>query len=383
MKIILATPLYPPEIGGPATYTKELAERLRDAHDITIVAYASTSEKIKGVRLLTISKRRPLAMRLPKFFWTLMRASRGADVIYVQNAVAAGLPAVIAGKLLHIPVVLKFVGDESWERATQLRQTTKHLEEFLAAHEGSFKIRMLRRVQQWTLRRASTVTTPSAYLADVLVREYGVPKNRVMVNYNAAEKTEVTPFETRVVPHQLVATARLVEWKGVDGIIRAVALLVKKFPDVRLLIAGDGPEEMQLKELTQQLNLTTHVEFLGRVSRAETWHIRKTSEVYVLNSSYEGLPHTALTSFVAGIPIVATNTPGTNEAVYNEQSGLLVPVGDDAALARAIERLFESEQLRATLIAGGKKIAEEKFSWSAHLNTLLGLFESVRLKPRH
>jgi glycosyltransferase involved in cell wall biosynthesis len=227
------------------------------------------------------------------------------------------------------------------------------------------------------------VTTPSAYLADVLVREYGVPKNRVMVNYNAAEKTEVTPFETRVVPHQLVATARLVEWKGVDGIIRAVALLVKKFPDVRLLIAGDGPEEMQLKELTQQLNLTTHVEFLGRVSRAETWHIRKTSEVYVLNSSYEGLPHTALTSFVAGIPIVATNTPGTNEAVYNEQSGLLVPVGDDAALARAIERLFESEQLRATLIAGGKKIAEEKFSWSAHLNTLLGLFESVRLKPRH
>ena len=138
MKIVLATPLYPPEIGGPATYTKELAERLRDAHDITIVAYASTSENITGVKLLTVSKRRPLGVRLPKFFWTLMRASRGADVIYVQNAVAAGLPAVIVGKLLRIPVVLKFVGDESWERAAQLRQTTKHLEEFLASQRRLF-----------------------------------------------------------------------------------------------------------------------------------------------------------------------------------------------------------------------------------------------------
>ncbi|HUD02684.1 MAG TPA: glycosyltransferase family 4 protein [Candidatus Paceibacterota bacterium] len=383
MKIILATPMYPPEMDGVAAYSKELAERLRNAHDITIVAYASTSENIAGVKLLTVSKRRPLGVRLPKFFWTLMRASRGADVIYVQNAVAAGLPAVIVGTLLHIPVVLKFVGDESWERAAQLRQTTKHLEEFLASNDGSFKIRTLRRVQRFTLRHASMVTTPSAYLADTLAHFYGVPRERLVVNYNAAEKPEVTPFEKAAVPHQLAATARLVEWKGIDGIIRAVALLVKKFPDIKLFIAGDGPEEAQLKALAKELQVANHVTFLGRVSRAETWHVRKTSEVYVLNSTYEGLPHTALTSFAAGIPIIATNIPGTDEAVYDEKSGLLVPAGDDTALARAIERLFEDAPLRAQLIAGGKKILEEKFSWSAHIATLLSLCESVRFKPRH
>jgi len=103
----------------------------------------------------------------------------------------------------------------------------------------------------------------------------------------------------------------------------------------------------------------------------------------VLNSTYEGLPHTALTSFAAGIPIVATSIPGTDEAVYDEKSGLLVPAGDDAALAQAIERLFIDAELRAKLIAGGKQILEEKFSWSAHIETLLALCESVRFKPRH
>jgi len=209
-------------------------------------------------------------VRLPKFFWTLLRAARGADIIYVQNAVAAGLPAVIVGKLLHIPVILKFVGDESWERAAQLRQTTKHLEEFLASHDGSFKISTLRRVQRFALRHASAVTTPSAYLADTLAHFYGVPRERLVVNYNAAEKPEVTPFEKAVVPHQLAATARLVEWKGVDGIIRAVALLVKKFPDIQLLIAGDGPERAHLQALIEQLGLAHKITILGYVQRGGT-----------------------------------------------------------------------------------------------------------------
>ena len=383
MKIVLATPLYPPEIGGPATYSKELAERLRDAQDVTIVAYATTSEKVAGTTLLTVSKRRPLPVRLLKFAWVLFKAARGADVIYAQNAVAAGLPAVIIGRMRRVPVVIKFVGDEAWERATQLRLTSRQLEDFLAdPKEATLKIKILMHIQRFALRRADMVTTPSAYLAEAVLKTYGVARGRMAVNYNAAEKTEVLPFAPQPMKHQMVVTARLVEWKGIAGVIRAIALLAHDFPDVQLLIAGDGPEEENLKKLSADFGIQKHVTFLGRVSRAETWHIRKTSEVYVLNSTYEGLPHTALTSFAAEIPIVATNIPGTNEAVYDGQSGLLVEPGDDAGLARAVARLFNDEVLRARLVAGGKKILQEKFSWEAHIDTLLALFESVRAKPR-
>lgn len=383
MKIILATPIYPPEIGGPATYTKELAERLKDKHSVTIVAYASTSEKVSGTTLITVDKRRILPLRLLKFFWVLFKAAKDADVIYVQNAVAAGLPAVLVGKLRNVPIVLKFVGDEAWERATQLHQTKKPLEAFLSAPEGSWYIRLVMLLQGFVLRNVTVVTTPSAYLSEAIIRTYGIKRENTVVNYNAAEKTEVLPFTGVTIPYQLVATARLTQWKGVDGIIRAVALLIKKFPGTKLLIAGDGPEEENLKRLATGLGLSEHVQFLGRVSRAETWHIRKTSQVYVLNSTYEGLPHTALTTFAAEIPMVATDIPGTNEAVYHEQSGLLVPRGDDSALADAIARLFTDGALRERLITGGKKILAEKFSWKTHLATLEKILQSVRANPRH
>ena len=130
MRIVLATPVYPPEFGGPATYTKGLALKLRDEHEVVIVAYASTSEIIPGTTLFVASKQHPLPLRILKFTFDLFRASRGADVIYVQNAMAAGLPAVIVGMIRRIPVILKFVGDEAWERASQQRRTKKRLEEF-------------------------------------------------------------------------------------------------------------------------------------------------------------------------------------------------------------------------------------------------------------
>lgn len=382
MKIILATPVYPPEIGGPGTYIKELAIRLRVAHDIVIVAYASTSEKISGTTLVTINKRQFLLLRLLKYTVKLFSAARGADVLYVQNGVASGLPALIVGKLRRIPIVLKFVGDEAWERATQLRLTHKPLEQFLAVPEGGLRIRLIMMLQGFVLRHVDAVTTPSQYLGNAIVRAYRIPQNRFHVNYNAADETEVLPFKTSVVPHQIVVTARLVEWKGIAGVIRAVALLAHDSPDVKLLVAGDGPEEAGLKKLVKDLCIERHITFLGRVSRAETWHIRKQSQVYVLNSFYEGLPHAVLTSFAARIPTVATDIPGTSEAVYHEQTGLLVPPGDDAALAQAIGRLFRDASLRDRLVQGAQKILVEKFSWESHLRTLFELFHSVGAHPR-
>ena len=381
MKIVLATPLYPPEIGGPSTYIKELSERMRENHEITIVAFANTGEEIEGTKLVMVSKKNPLPIRLLKYILALYKESKGADVIYSQNAVASGFPSIIVAKIRKIPVVIKFVGDEAWERATQLRQTNKKLEDFLREPEGNLWIKLVMAIQGFALRRASRVTTPSEYLGKAIEETYKMRSNHPVVNYNAAEKTEVIPFEAKVNPHQIVVTARLVEWKGIDGVIRAVGLLKDKYSDIKLFVAGDGPEEKNLKELTKKLDLEKYVIFLGRVSRAETWHIRKQSEVYVLNSTYEGLPHTALTTFAAEIPIVATNIEGTNEAVYHEKTGLLVEPKDDQALANAIARIFEDKELAKKLVEGGKKIMVDKFSWPSHIKKLEEILESASFKP--
>ena len=79
--------------------------------------------------------------------------------------------------------------------------------------------------------------------------------------------------------------------------------------------------------------------------------------------------------------MVATNVPGTNEAVYHEDTGLLIEPGDTDALAHAIERLFKDGELRERVIKNGLKILKEKFSWSAHEKILDSIFQSVRAEP--
>ena len=381
MKIILATPVYPPEIGGPATYTKELCAHIAGTHNITVVAYTDSSIPFPGTVLVSVSKRERLIIRILKYIRALWVASRGADLIYVQSTMAAGFPVAIVSMFLNVPFVLKFVGDEAWERATQHRLTEKRLEDFFEKPEGNVKIRIMMVIQGFVLRRAAIVTTPSVYLSEVLIKKYNIRRDRIVVNYNAAEKTEKAPFAAQRVKYQIVTTARLVAWKGIDGIIKATSILKKKFPDVRLVVAGEGPELENLKKLAQETGVADSVIFLGNISRAETWHLRKNSEVYVLNSTYEGLPHTVLTSFAAQIPVVATNISGTNEVVYHEKTGLLVKPGNDISLASAIERLFIDSALSERLVQGGTKILNEKFSWQSHIKILDNIFKSVLAKP--
>lgn len=381
MKIVLATPIYPPEIGGPATYTKELCERLHNQHEITVVAYTDVREAFAGTTLAAISKQRPLPIRLIKYFFTVLKVSKKTDLIYVQNAVAAGFPVAIVSIITGKPFILKFVGDEAWERATQNKKTKKLLEDFLEHPEGGLRTTLMMALQGFVLRRAKIVTTPSEYLGKAIQKTYRINPKRVITNYNAAEETETLPFETKRVHHQIATTARLTTWKGVDGIIRATALLKKSFPDIQFKVAGEGPEMDNLLKLTQELGLENEVTFLGKISRAETWQLRKNSEVYVLNSTYEGLPHTVLTSFAAEIPTVATDIPGTNEAVYNEETGLLIKPGDTEALAKAITRYFNDPALCKKVVENGTKILKSKFSWEAHLKNLNAFFQSVITKP--
>lgn len=381
MKILFATPIYPPEIGGPATYTKELAERLRTDHQITILAYTTKHpETITGVDLIFVDKLKLLPYRLFRFLVAALRQTKKADIIYVQNAVAAGLPAVLAGIIRRKPVVVKFVGDEAWERAYSTGRTKKLLVDFLRHPEGGFKIWIFRKIQEFVLRHAALVTTPSQYLGKEIAAAYGINPAVCVTNYNAAA-AERHPFTVQKRRHQLLTTARLVPWKGIGGIIEAVALLQNKIPDIQLVIAGEGPEMEMLKQRADRLGVGNAVRFVGKVSRAQTRYLREESEIYILNSLYEGLPHTVLSSFSAGIPVIATDIPGTNEAVYDGTTGLLVPHNDSQKLAAAIEKLLGDKMLQQKLVDGATKLLQEKFSWEAHINSLLRIFHSVLPKP--
>lgn len=111
MKIVLATPLYPPDVAESAAYVKELAARLRNKYTVTIVAYGRLPEKIEGVDIIAVDKRRPLPIRLLAYTLNLLKAVGAADVLYVENGASVELPAAFVSLLTSTPLILH-IGDQ-------------------------------------------------------------------------------------------------------------------------------------------------------------------------------------------------------------------------------------------------------------------------------
>ncbi len=117
MRIVLATPLYPPEIAEPGPYIKELAKRLVKLHGVTIVAYARLPEKVPGVRIVAVDKRQPLLRRLISFFFALLHAAREADIIYAMNGASVELPVALLSLFMSRPLIVRIGDMAAHERA--------------------------------------------------------------------------------------------------------------------------------------------------------------------------------------------------------------------------------------------------------------------------
>ena len=117
MRIVLATPLYPPEIAEPGPYIKELAKRLVKLHKVTIVAYARLPEKVPGVHIVAVDKRQPLLRRLISFFFALLHAAREADIIYAMNGASVELPVALLSLFMSRPLIIRIGDTAAHERA--------------------------------------------------------------------------------------------------------------------------------------------------------------------------------------------------------------------------------------------------------------------------
>ncbi len=137
MKIVLATPLYPPDIAEPAPYIKELARRLAANHAVKVVVYGHLPEQVPGVTVIAVDKRRPLPFRLLSYTIALMRAARGADVLYAQNGPSVELPLIFVSRIKRMPLFMH-IGDK-------------------AAHEYAARHPLRRLIERLAFRKARAV----------------------------------------------------------------------------------------------------------------------------------------------------------------------------------------------------------------------------------
>jgi glycosyltransferase involved in cell wall biosynthesis len=169
----------------------------------------------------------------------------------------------------------------------------------------------------------------------------------------------------------ILTLARLDKQKGHPYLLRAAV----QVPDALFLLAGDGPERAGLENLVQQLGIAGRVLFLGY--RQDIADLLKICDMMVLPSLYEGLPLSILEAMAAGKPVIATNIGGTNEAVIDGQTGLLVPPADPPALAAAIRKLIENPLLAGKLAAAGKEQVQREFSVETMICRVTQVYDEI------
>ena len=153
----------------------------------------------------------------------------------------------------------------------------------------------------------------------------------------------------------LLAVGRLVYSKAHEILIASMPAVLKRFPNAKVGICGDGVLRSRLEQQIQSLGLSNSVKLLGHSD-----HVAKFlagADIFVMPSLWEGLPIALLEAMSAGLPVIATNVEGVEEVVTEGKNGLLVPVGDIRALSDAILRLLADPQLRYKMgIASKKKV---------------------------
>ena len=278
-----------------------------------------------------------------------------------SGAAAAG-GAALAGRV----TVHKVVGDYSWERAVGRDVFSATIDEYQTAPKN-LTLRFFDFIRTFPLRWARHIIVPSQYLKRI-VSGWGIPAEKIRVIYNAAAPAPEADRELKPLPEwkgrTLLTVCRLVPWKCVDAIIRRLPHL----PGTRLVIAGGGILEEELTALALTLGVRDRTVFLGHIPSAEVRQRMRGVDAFVLNSTYEGLPHVVLEAMAGKVPVIATNAGGTGEVVENEATGLLIPVGDEAALQSAIERLWSDPELAQRLTATATQRLSAHFDFTAMVN---------------
>jgi glycosyltransferase involved in cell wall biosynthesis len=185
----------------------------------------------------------------------------------------------------------------------------------------------------------------------------------------------------------VLSAGRLVKKKGHATLLRAAALLQERRVDYRLRIAGEGPEWATLQRLVHRLGIAEKVTFLGPLTESELETEYREADVFALaceeleSGDRDGIPNVILEAMANTLPVVSTHCGGVGEAVVDGRCGLLVPQRDPPALASALGRLLDDEQLRVSLGRRGRDRVVAQFDRSRHLSRAVEALRSARLLP--
>ncbi len=370
-RILLVTPYFPPHVGGVEYYVHNLARVLRRrlAKQVVIVTTAQGSRRVRRAEVdgMTIY-RLPVVGRVSNTpvgtgWYPALRRLMASERVELVNAHApvplfADVAALAAGAL---PFVLTY-------HSGPMSKGRPLPDLLIGAYE--------RLVLPRTAARADHVICCSDWVRSVFGPVFGPSVTTISPGVDL----EVFRPGDRALPDRVLFVGSLergTEYKGLDDLLRAVALLRVRRPGVRLVVVGDGDRRGSFEGMSRELGIGDAVTFMGTLAPAELAVQYQESALLVLPSRFESFGMVIAEAMACGRPVVATSVGGIPGLVADGVTGVLVPSGDVAALVVAVERVLGDERLATRLGAAGRDRVVAELSWETQADRTAAVFEQA------
>ncbi len=339
--VLLVSGIYPPDTGGPATFTQDFSRWLAHKNlNISVVTYTdgpSNTVIDEGVKVIQIHRGKNIVIRYFRFIRTLIKNYDSSTKVLASGAF---LEILSASLFRDIEYTVKIPGDIVWERARNSGITDLDINSFQKS-ELNAKYRIFRKLFNLSISRAKNIVVPSEFLQNLVASWVGNSK-KIDLIYNSIDYSNFSKTESHNIVFNVITASRLVPWKGVEEIIKCCSEL-----NLSLAIAGEGPDETRLKELASALGAS--VTFLGQIPKSEMSEFYRTGKIFVLNSSYEGLPHALIEAKASGLLCVGRAGTGSEEVIRDMVDGILVNGEPGNNLKETLERALSNPELVARL----------------------------------
>ena len=364
--ILIVTGIFSPDIGGPASYARTLAQKLSKDYKVKVVTYSSVrkheQDKSYPFVVKRVWKKNIWVFRHVVYFLNIFYACKNADTIYSLSTLNGAIPSSMGARFFKKKFYLRIAGDYAWQVAVEKNKTDLLIDDFQKTKKTGW-IKFLHKTQVRSCKNADEIIVPSKYLAGI-VRGWGISENKIKVIYNGVDfkSADIGQEEAKkkigIYGDIILSAGRLVPWKGFRMLIKIMPRLSEISQLFRLVIVGDGPDQKMLESMIKNLGLERRVYLVGRKSQEELAVYLAAADMFVLNTGYEGFSHQILESMTVGVPVITTAVGGNKEIIRQGENGFMIKYQDEFNLVEAVKSLWQNPELQEEFKKEGKKTAE-------------------------
>ena len=339
MDILITVGIFPPDIGGPASFVPKIAKYLiNKGHNVKIICLSDKEHLTykDDINVIRINRSSPIIFRWLKTIVKIYSNSKKSDLIFVNGL---GTETTIANLFIRKKVIRKIVGDPVWERVYNKNLIDESFDDFQENNHG-LSISLQKMIRNWSINKSNLIITPSQHLKN-FIDKIGFDKNIFVINNGVnIEQHNKVVLENNII--QLLVVSRLVSQKNIDLIIKAVKVMENE--NIILNIVGDGSEINNLKLLVKKYELDKKINFIGKIENTKLNEYLKNADIFIQASNYEGLPHSILEAMNFEIPILSTDVGGCSILLNKGERGYIIPMPVSAVeISEGIRKIINNK----------------------------------------